>query len=113
MKRNSIPNPFLDQIKAQAEREYPKECCGLILGTAQAYTRLYPCRNLQDEYHEKDPGNFPRNSRNAYFMDPAALLKLQKEMRAGNEEIRIIYHSHIDAPALFSQEDHRMAVYEA
>lgn len=104
----------MEQMKSQAEKEYPRECCGLLLGlkTSKEYSRALPCRNVQDEYHSKDPKNFPRTSKKAYFLDPKELLLLQKDARARGEEIKLIYHSHIDGPSHFSEEDHRMATYE-
>ena len=110
----SIPKAFLDSIFLQAEREYPAECCGVILGISGQtdFLRTQPFKNVQDKYHAKDPENFPRTGRQAYFMEPKALLALQKESRASKEEIRVIYHSHIDAPAYFSDEDKRLARFE-
>ena len=110
-----IPLKFLKQIILQAEQEYPRECCGLLFGPAQhrhEYSRFWPCRNAQDEYHARDPQSFPRTSRTAYFINPKELLSLQKDARSRQEEIRIIYHSHIDAPPIFSEEDARVAVLE-
>ena len=108
----AIPKTFLDSIFLQAGREYPRECCGMILGIVgkNNFSRTRAFKNAQDEYHAKDPENFPRTSSTAYFMDPGELLLLQKELRESEEEIRVIYHSHIDAPAHFSAEDKRMAV---
>ena len=107
-----IPETFLNQILRQAETEYPRECCGVILGlkSQAGYSRVVAARNLQDEYHEKDPAGFPRTSRIAYFLDPLQLLKLQKEIRSSGECIKVIYHSHIDAPAVFSEEDRNAAL---
>lgn len=45
-------------------------------------------------------------------MDPKQLLAVHKEIRATKEEIRVIYHSHIDTEAYFSSEDLRMAAPE-
>lgn len=108
-----IPQEFFKKIRAQAEQEYPKECCGVLLGLQSdpsKYTRLWPCKNAQDEAHALDPKQFPRTSRNAYFLDPKELFAIQKEMRQRREEIRLIYHSHIEAPAVFSEEDKRCAL---
>lgn len=116
MENFGIPQEFLKQISTQAEQEYPGECCGLIFGPVQHqahYSRFWPCRNVQDEYHARDPQSFPRTSRTAYFINPTELLTLQKDARSRQEEIRIIYHSHIDAPAHFSEEDARVAVLES
>jgi proteasome lid subunit RPN8/RPN11 len=113
MKVSEIPQGFLKMIFEQAEKEYPQECCGMILGAGQKkqdFSRLRPCANVYDRYHELDPDNFPRTSKTAYFMEPRELLAIQKEMREKDEVIRVIYHSHIDAGAYFSEEDRRIAL---
>jgi proteasome lid subunit RPN8/RPN11 len=103
-----IPDSFLSKILDHAEREYPRECCGMILSRNQnsfQFTRLVFCRNVQDRCHEEEPKRFPETSEKAYWVDPRQLLLLQKEMRCQGEKVSIIYHSHIDGPALFSTED--------
>lgn len=115
MNSSPVPEEFLRNIFAEAEREYPKECCGMILGPRQkkgVLSRLRPCANAQDDYHARDPQNFPRTAETAYFMEPKELLAIQKEARTHEEEIRIIYHSHVDADAYFSEEDARIALAE-
>lgn len=110
-----IPPEMLRDIIRQAEQEYPKECCGMILGPAQtpgAVSRLIPCKNIQDSCHGSAPFAFPRTAREAYFMDPETLFRIHKQCRENQEDIRVIYHSHIDAGSYFSSEDKKMAVME-
>lgn len=109
-----FPEVLLKAVLEHAQRDYPAECCGVVLGPqgSESYSRVQSCRNLQDEYHAKDPVQFPRTSKNAYWMDPRELMRLQKQMREAEEEIKVIYHSHIDAGAYFSEEDERMALSE-
>jgi proteasome lid subunit RPN8/RPN11 len=112
MKKVPIPESLLSEIIAQAEREYPEECCGVILGDLadpKRWTRVRAFANQQRQRHETDPAAFPKTAREAYWMDPEELLAFQKEIRKTSESIRAIYHSHIDAPAVFSKEDERMA----
>ena len=112
MATKSLPKEFLEIIFRHAEKEYPKECCGLVLGPLgqSGYSRVRPCRNVYDECHQKEPEHFPRTSRNAYFIDPSELLAVQKELRLQKQEIKIIYHSHVDTGAYFSEEDKRAAL---
>lgn len=115
MNPKEIPPQFLQAIIRKAEREYPSESCGMILGPRKIkgeLSTLRPCRNVQDAYHAQDPKNFPRPARIAYFIEPKELLTIQKEARAKDEEIRVIYHSHVDAGAYFSEEDLRVALPE-
>lgn len=108
-----IPPSYLEKMKAQAERDYPNETCGILVGPKAAPNQIagfFPCRNVQDEYHALDPVSFPRTAQTAYFMDPENLLSLQRESRQKGEEVRVIYHSHNDAGAYFSEEDERIAL---
>lgn len=111
----SIPPLFLKQIRLQAEKDYPHETCGILTGPKnekEKITAIYPCRNVQDEYHSQDPANFPRTARTAYFIDPRNLLRIQRENREKGRDIRAIYHSHVDTGAYFSEEDQRIALSE-
>lgn len=111
----SIPDTYLQQIRLQAEKDFPHETCGLLIGPRkqkEKITGIYPCKNVQDEYHVLDPVNFPRTSETAYFIDPQDLLRVQKELREKDSEIRVIYHSHVNAGSYFSEEDQRIALSE-
>lgn len=108
----TIPETFLSRIFKEAESEYPRECCGMILSLAARpgeLTRLISCRNAQDDCRRQDPEKFPSRAEEAYLIDPRQLLTIQKEMRARGEKIAVIYHSHCDGPALFSKQDLNMA----
>ncbi len=111
----SIPPDFLQKIRSQAEKDYPHETCGILTGPANhkaQVTGIYRCRNVQDEYHALDPASFPRTSQTAYFIDPKDLLRIQRETREQQCEIRVIYHSHVNTGAYFSEEDQRIALSE-
>lgn len=115
MKTSEIPQTLLQVIFEQAEKEYPHECCGMILGPDEQkgiFTRVRPCRNIQDELNQMDPVTYTRTSATAYVIDSSDLFKIQKEARQKKEAIRIIYHSHIDKGAYFSEEDKRVATHE-
>ena len=95
-------------VKQQAAAEYPNECCGVIL-TRGAERRIVPCRNVQDQMHARDPITFPRTARNAYYMDPIDALKLNRLVDQGFE-FSVIYHSHPNAGAYFSETDRAQAL---
>ncbi len=110
-----LPPEHLKIILAQAEKDYPNETCGILIGPKndkKKVTEIFPCRNVQDEYHSQDPASFPRTARTAYFIDPRDLLRIQKIAREKACEMRVIYHSHADAGAYFSEEDQRIALSE-
>ena len=108
-----VPAEYLNLIRVQSEKDYPHETCGILIGPKlekEEVAGIFPCRNVQDEYHAQDPVSFPRTARTAYFIDPRDLLKIQKEARQKECEMRVIYHSHIDAGDYFSEEDQRVAL---
>jgi glutamate-1-semialdehyde 2,1-aminomutase len=98
----------LAAIKRQAAAEYPNECCGVIL-VRGAERRLVACRNVQDAMHARDPLTFPRAARNAYYMDPLDALKLNRMVDEGFA-FAVIYHSHPNAGAYFSETDRGQAL---
>jgi proteasome lid subunit RPN8/RPN11 len=111
----NIPDDMMEEIREHAEAAYPEECCGVVTASADApdeLARVRRCKNSQDQFHKLDPHTFPRTNRNAYFMDPKDLLAIERECRERDERVRIIYHSHPDAGAYFSEEDRRCAVVD-
>lgn len=97
-----------EAIHAQAVEEYPFESCGVILARG-GERRLLRCRNAQNELHARDPVRYPRDARTAYYIDPKDLLRIGDLERQGFA-VAVIYHSHVDAGAYFSDTDRRQAV---
>ncbi len=110
----NIPKDIFDDMYKHAEETYPGECCGFLLGEKgrneiNAIRRL---KNVYDEYHVREPESYPRTSKTAYLIEPIEILKIQKESRSLNSELKVIYHSHVDVGAYFSEEDKRVATIE-
>jgi proteasome lid subunit RPN8/RPN11 len=97
-----------EAIRTQAVEEYPFESCGVILAR-RGERRLLRCRNAQNELHGRDPVRYPRDARTAYYIDPKDLLRIGDLERQGFG-VAVIYHSHVDAGAYFSETDRRQAV---
>jgi len=98
----------LDAMRAQAVEEYPYESCGVVL-VRGVERRLLRCRNAQNDLHAKDPARHPRDARTAYYIDPRDLLRIGDLERQGFT-VAVIYHSHVDADAYFSETDRRQAL---
>ncbi len=82
----------LEAIGRHAERTYPEECCGFLLGAAEAaatrVARVVPAANeRQDSRH------------NRFVMNPETVLAAHKEARAAGLAVVGYYHSHPDHPA--------------
>jgi molybdopterin synthase sulfur carrier subunit len=95
-------------IERQALEEYPAEACGVVM-VRGAERRLLRCRNVQDELHARDPRRYPRDARTAYHMAPEDRL-IMVRLEAQGFTPAVIYHSHVDAGAYFSDTDRRQAL---
>jgi [CysO sulfur-carrier protein]-S-L-cysteine hydrolase len=111
-----ISRSNLDQIITQAEREFPYECCGFVIGSQSASAsqtasieEIRPIANIQNTQHAKDPAAFPRDARTAFLMDPRQHLAVMREIDDRKLALKIVYHSHPDHEAYFSPTDRRQA----
>jgi proteasome lid subunit RPN8/RPN11 len=98
----------LEALRTQAVEEYPEESCGVIVARGDE-RRLLRCRNVQNEMHTRDPERNPRTARTAYHIDPQDLLRIGR-LESEGFRVAVIYHSHVDAGAYFSETDRRQAL---
>lgn len=86
------------EIRAHAARDYPHECCGVLLGSLDGNTKvvetLRALPNVHAEGHER-----------RYLIAPEEMFQLEREARAGGHKILGFYHSHPDHPARPSEYD--------
>ena len=110
MKAASIRRASMDAIVAQAEHEFPFECCGFIIGDNEnSVEEVRPVANIQNRMHAKDPAAFPRDARMAFLMEPKEHLAVMLEADRRKLAIRAVYHSHPDHDAYFSATDRAQA----
>ena len=108
MKPTSIRRASMDAIVAQAEREFPFECCGFIIGDG-AVEEVRAIGNIQNAMHAKDAAGFPRDARTAFVMEPKEHLAVMNEVDRRKLALRVVYHSHPDHDAYFSATDRAQA----
>ena len=70
------------QLLAEAAAAHPRECCGLLLGTADCIATALPCANIADDPHTR------------FEIDPAALIAAERAARQGGLPVLGHYHSH-------------------
>lgn len=101
----------LKQISLHAEREYPREACGMIIGPKGKENAIgvFPVRNIQEELHRENPEKYPRDAKTAYYMDPDQVKIVEKEAASKDFELKAVYHSHPDHEVYFSKEDRYLA----
>jgi proteasome lid subunit RPN8/RPN11 len=108
----------LDAIRQHGARDYPSECCGVLLGKANGFekevTEVVPLKNLRHDparAQELLPVDDPKweTDRNRFLIDPREQLRVEKYARARGLEVLGYYHSHPDHPARPSQYDREYA----
>lgn len=103
-----IDRSLMEAIEQHALDCYPSESCGFVFGPADDPTRLDGMQreeNEADKYHALDPVTFPRTSKTYFKINE---LRAARTFEAGESEgrpVKVIYHSHCDAGAYFSDED--------
>jgi len=114
-----IEREQLEAIRAQAAREYPRECCGLLLGRATAegatVCDLWPTANAWDAESAAElaqlaggPARTGGPEEN-FCIAPRELLRAQRAARDRQLAIVGVYHSHPDHPAQPSEFDRAIA----
>ncbi len=92
----------LDKILNLAERDYPNETCGLMLGKFEGDEKIvfgaYETKNANQE-----------RARDRYEIDPRDYLKAEEKAREFGLEIVGVYHSHPDHPDRPSEFDLKRA----
>jgi proteasome lid subunit RPN8/RPN11 len=95
-------------VVAQAERDFPFETCGFIIGNDRI-EELRPIENIQNRKHAEDPAAFPRDARTAFLMEPKQHLAVMRELDDRKLALKFVFHSHPDHDAYFSPTDRAQA----
>ncbi|HEX5434052.1 MAG TPA: M67 family metallopeptidase [Candidatus Angelobacter sp.] len=87
-----------DLIRWEAERSYPHECCGILLGSIEGGQRIVTLTVTCENARHESPDN-------RYSIDPEKVIAAVKLARSRSEIIIGFYHSHPDHPPQFSATD--------
>jgi proteasome lid subunit RPN8/RPN11 len=92
-----VAEPWETMVR-HAERIYPKECCGAMLGRvdggAKLVTEAVPMENA-----------YAGEQADRYELRPEDLLEADRQARARGLDLIGIFHSHPDCDAYFSKTD--------
>lgn len=96
----NIDRESTEEIRAHGARDYPYECCGLLIGKFEAdgsknVLETFAISNAREEAAK----------RNRFLIQPEELLRGEKYARDKKLEVVGFYHSHPDSPAVPSQYD--------
>jgi proteasome lid subunit RPN8/RPN11 len=103
-----IDAALLREVEAHAVAEYPSEACGFLAGPAARASWVDAFQrepNEADKYHALDPETFPRTSRTYFKINELRAGRAFDEGAAAGRPVKVIFHSHCDAGAYFSEED--------
>ena len=95
----TINEQHLSDIRRHGERDYPFECCGLMLG------RFENGRKVVAETYEISNAREEEAKRNRFLIRPEEFLRGEKHARAKGLDVVGFYHSHPDDRAVPSQYD--------
>jgi proteasome lid subunit RPN8/RPN11 len=89
-----------NEIAAHGERDYPHECCGLLLGSfadgdSKSVSEIYPISNAREE----------QAKRNRFLIRPEELMRGEQYAEKRGLDVVGFYHSHPDHPAVPSGYD--------
>jgi proteasome lid subunit RPN8/RPN11 len=96
----TIAENRLTEIREHGKRDYPYECCGILIGRYEkdgqkVVHETYPISNAREESAK----------RNRFLIRPEELLRGERYARSRDLEVVGFYHSHPDSPAVPSQYD--------
>jgi proteasome lid subunit RPN8/RPN11 len=112
MQSVKLDRAALDTIFAHARAEAPNECCGAVVSRG-GRDDVWRFRNLQDDFHRRDPIAYPRNATKAYALGQRDVERVDAA-RTGDPAagvLRMIYHSHTSNGSYFSGEDRARAMF--
>jgi proteasome lid subunit RPN8/RPN11 len=117
----SVPRKVLEEIEAHAREAYAvsvdgvaegEEACGVISGVAGDLSADVAERipNLANKYHAMDPEGYPRTGRTYFLIDPLKFSRKISAAESSGRPIKVLYHSHLDCGAYFSETDSQTAL---
>jgi proteasome lid subunit RPN8/RPN11 len=109
-----VPRAVLEGVHEEARRAYERdeESCGLLVGPAadgRLLDGLVPMVNRANALHRLDPEAYPRTGRTYFDIDS---MKFEAAIRRGEVDgrpVKVLYHSHLDVGAYFSETDATVA----
>ena len=106
LRATPMPGWIVNEMCAHALEAQPEECCGLIIGSgAERYQQLIRCRNEMTQRHQKDPIAYPRDGREAFYMNEHDYMRAQEKAESAGLEVTAVYHSHVGSAVYLSEMD--------
>lgn len=104
----NIPEEILTEIYRHAREEFSNECCGWLTGPRDG-DEVARVRRAANAYNPAThPTASDRTAESAYVIDGDDLLELNRTLDDAEPPL-VIYHSHPNGRAYFSETDRRVA----
>ena len=113
-----VSEAHLDAIRAHGVAEFPRECCGVLLGDVEHEVKnvreVRPLPNTfepSDEFERSiggsdgDRDSAPVGQERRYMVSPDTMFQLMREERRTKRKVLGFYHSHPNHPARPSEYD--------
>ncbi|MCA9584918.1 MAG: Mov34/MPN/PAD-1 family protein [Myxococcales bacterium] len=109
-----LPRALLERIDEEARAAYGRdeESCGVLTGPAddaRLVDDLVALENRANKLHALDPETYPRTGRMYFDIDPLKFERLIDAGAAAGRPVKVLYHSHLDVGAYFSETDAQAA----
>jgi proteasome lid subunit RPN8/RPN11 len=86
--------PAWEVMLDHARAVYPRECCGMMVGSNGVAGRAVPCANV-----------YGGDQSDRFEISPTDILRVQREAQDEGRDLLGFFHSHPDAGAYFSTTD--------
>lgn len=104
--KDLLDKAVLQRVYRHSCRIYPDECCGFVYANGAVHEGC----NIQNELHQRTPQVYQRTAANGYTFSVADAVALNISLRTPNPAV-VVYHSHPDVGAYFSEEDKDKALF--
>lgn len=109
-----VRRAVVDALVTEANAAYlrDEEACGYLTGPADdelLVDEAVPMPNLANRYHAMDPEAYPRTGRDFFILDPLKFKRAVEAGEASGRPVKVLWHSHPDVGAYFSETDAKMA----
>jgi proteasome lid subunit RPN8/RPN11 len=110
----TIKRDVAERIDSEARAAFDRdeESCGLLVGPADEpllVDAIVPMENRANELHKLDPETYPRTGRMYFDVDPMKFERSVRDGEACGRPVKVLYHSHLDVGAYFSETDAQAA----
>lgn len=104
--RRAALEKLVEEAKAAYGRD--EEACGYLSGPASdelLADEATALPNLANKYHALDPESYPRTGRMYFLIDAMKFEKAVRAAEAAARPVKVLWHSHLDVGAYFSETD--------